>query len=608
MLHRICKECGKPFDTPYSRKMFCDDPHYRVCEGCGKKFLVPPNKLSVVTKVCSEECRRIVIGRASKSRQPTIDKICDACGLPFKALSVTQRFCDREHKLTCQYCGKEFVANLQQLISGTKTCSKACRYALSSQTLSQDPEVTAERVKQHQQVMMERYGVDNPMKLPEVVAKAQATCQEKYGESSFTKTAEFIEKTIATNRRRRGVDWAQQDESVKERSKATCLARYGVDNAGKVGAFIVDKMAHPERLDKLMEFRQNPRAFTTKYFITKPTLEELAVMCGIRASSVGEILQKAECSDVVRYTFSIMEDAVYNFLRASLGEDIEIIQNTHKVIKPYELDVYIPSKHFAIECNPTVTHNSSLAGFGWGDKPKPRGYHKMKTDMCEAAGVHLFHLFGYDWWHHQEACKSMILNQLGCTANKLYARKLAIREVSDPVAVEFLNQNHRQGAAHSKVRLGLYDGEQLVSLMTFSKMRATIGTGKEDLADCWELVRFCSVLNTSVVGGASKLFTHFVRTYAPNRIRSFSDRAHTRGGLYESLGFVKVRVSDPGYTWVHLKTERAFARNNAQKQNICKFLNDDTLDLTKSETELMVSHGFVQVFDSGTITWEWRNT
>ena len=607
MLHRICKECGQPFDTPYSRKLFCDAPHYRVCEGCGEKFLVPPNKLSSVTRTCSEACRRAVIGYASKSREPTVNKVCDACGFPFKALSVTQRFCSREHKLTCQYCGKEFVANLQQLASGTKTCSKACRYALSVQTLLKDSEVTAARVRQQQQVMMDRYGVDNPMKLPEVVAKAQATCREKYGEVSFTQTRQYIEKTTATNRSKRGVDWVQQDPTVREKSKATCMERYGVDNAGKAGAFIVDKMPHSEKLETLMEFHADPRVFVTKHFATKPTLDELSRMCGIRASSVGEILQKADCSDVVAYTFSVMEDSVYSFLRSSLGEDIEILQNTYKVIKPYELDIYIPSKHFAIECNPVVTHNSSLPGFGWDDKPKPRGYHKMKTDMCEAAGVHLFHLFGYDWWHHQEVCMSMILNQLGCTKNKLYARKLEVRMVPDPIAMEFLNNNHRQGGVHSKVRIGLYDGDSLVSLMTFSKMRTTIGTGKEDLADCWELVRFCSVLNTSVVGGASKLFTHFVRTYSPKRIRSFSDRAHTQGGLYESLGFVKVRTSDPGYMWVHLKTEWAFARNNAQKQNICKFLNDDTLDLTKSETELMVSHGFVQVFDSGTITWEWRS-
>lgn len=135
-----------------------------------------------------------------------------------------------------------------------------------------------------------------------------------------------------------------------------------------------------------------------------------------------------------------------------------------------------------------------------------------------------------------------------------------------------MNENHRQGAANSSFRLGLYYHGELVSLMTFGKMRNTIGTSKnEDLSDCWELVRFCSKLNTSVVGGASKLFKHFVRTHEPTRIRSFSDRAHTRGTLYHKLGFTELRRCDPGYVWVDLYTDKAYNRYNTQKQNIKKF-------------------------------------
>lgn len=144
--------------------------------------------------------------------------------------------------------------------------------------------------------------------------------------------------------------------------------------------------------------------------------------------------------------------------------------------------------------------------------------------------------------------------------------------------------------------------------MTFSRMRNTIGTDGTDLADCWELVRFCNSKNTVVVGGASKLFKYFIKIYKPKRIRSFSDRAHTSGKLYENLKFVKLRVSDPGYVWVKLNSDKAYSRLNAQKQNIKKFLQDDTIDLSKTETQIMIEHKFVQVFDSGTILWEWKNS
>ena len=200
----------------------------------------------------------------------------------------------------------------------------------------------------------------------------------------------------------------------------------------------------------------------------------------------------------------------------------------------------------------------------------------------------------------------MIRNVLHTTPNIIYARKTKISEVTDSVAMNFLNKNHRQGGAHSKIRLGLFYDEELVSLMTFSKMRLTIGAGKHIESNCFELVRFCNKINTNVVGGASKLFKHFIDKYQPKEIRSFSDRAHTRGSLYSVLGFQYDHTSDPGYMWVDVKTDKGFARNNAQKQNIKKFLHDDDIDLNKTEVQIMKEHNFVQVFDSGINLWVWR--
>lgn len=143
--------------------------------------------------------------------------------------------------------------------------------------------------------------------------------------------------------------------------------------------------------------------------------------------------------------------------------------------------------------------------------------------------------------------------------------------------------------------------------MTFSRMRNSIGTGHEDLSECWELVRFCSKLNTTVVGGADKLFQYFIKLMNPQQVRSFSDRAHTRGTLYEKLGFHEVRRSTAGYVWVNVASDVAYNRVNAQKKNIRKFLHDESIDIdSKSEKEIMESHGYVRVYDSGTITWEWH--
>ena len=61
-----------------------------------------------------------------------------------------------------------------------------------------------------------------------------------------------------------------------------------------------------------------------------------------------------------------------------------------------------------------------------------------------------------------------------------------------------------------------------------------------------------------------------------------------------------------GYVWVDELTDIAYNRVNAQKHNLKKFLNDDNIDLTKTEAQIMEEHGFVRVYDSGVITWQWN--
>ena len=58
---------------------------------------------------------------------------------------------------------------------------------------------------------------------------------------------------------------------------------------------------------------------------------------------------------------------------------------------------------------------------------------------------------------------------------------------------------------------------------------------------------------------------------------------------------------------MNLTNDIPYHRINAQKQNIKKFLKDDNIDLSKSERQIMTEHNFVRVFDSGTITWEWKS-
>ncbi|MBR4316364.1 MAG: hypothetical protein IKP65_05310 [Alphaproteobacteria bacterium] len=62
----------------------------------------------------------------------------------------------------------------------------------------------------------------------------------------------------------------------------------------------------------------------------------------------------------------------------------DIIENDKTMIKPYELDIYIPEKQVAIEFDGIYWHN---------EENKPKNYHLMKTELCEEKGIHLIHIF-----------------------------------------------------------------------------------------------------------------------------------------------------------------------------------------------------------------------
>lgn len=122
-----------------------------------------------------------------------------------------------------------------------------------------------------------------------------------------------------------------------------------------------------------------------------------------------------------------------------------------------------------------------------------------------------------------------------------------------------------------------------------------------------ELTRFCTRLNTTCVGGASKLFKYFIENYHPSKVISFSDRSNTSGNVYNILGFEFDSYVDPGYVWVNLRTDVAYNRVMCQKRNLPKLFNEDIDIESKTESQIMEDHGFAKVYNSGLIKWIYRS-
>lgn len=489
------------------------------------------------------------------------------------------------------------------------------------------PTQSEEVKEQIKQTNLNKYGTTNPASSPDIRSKIVITSRKKYGASSYFaselgkseikksvqekygvdnvfQAAETKDKIKDTLQDKYGVDNPMKSEELKKKAQDTNVARYGDVWWGSSETGIKARMSDPSKYNEFIKFTSNVEDYL-KQFEEAPTYYQLALKLGVTTTAVSKYVLESGCQSYISYNKSTMEQEVYDFLK-SIDPDIDIIRNDRTRIAPMELDLYLPEHNLAIECNPTYTHNSSKPTH-WVGGVVPKNYHQMKSRKARDAGINLFHVFGYEWSNHKEIVESMIRNRLGKNTHKLYARDLEIKEVSFDEANSFLLNNHILGQTSARIRYGLYDGEELVSLMCFNKPRYTMGYHKEYSENTWELSRFCSLLNTNVVGGASKLFKHFLDSAKPDLVISFSSLSDTTGSVYEILGFKQEAEVDPGYVWVSIKTDVAYNRASCQKRLLPKLLNEADLDIeNQTEDEIMESHGFVKVYNSGLIRWIYR--
>lgn len=261
-------------------------------------------------------------------------------------------------------------------------------------------------------------------------------------------------------------------------------------------------------------------------------------------------------------------------------------QKDRSILNGKELDAYFKDKKVAIEVNGMFWHSE--------EQGKDRDYHLQKTKGCEAQGIKLFHFFDSELVEKQDICESMINNALGNTT-KIYARNCEVSEISAKEAREFCIENHIQGACIDKVRFGLfYDGE-LVSVMTFGKSRY-------DKQYEWELLRFCSKVGLSIVGGASRLLNAFKLSYNPKSLISYGNRrwCNFKSNVYDALGFEYKKETLPNYFYV--KDKKVYNRQNFQRHKLNKAFGYDFNPIL-TENEIMGLYGFSRVYDCGNLVY-----
>lgn len=442
---------------------------------------------------------------------------------------------------------------------------------------------------------LERYGVETPLASAELRAKGIETCREKYGTDHPMQSTEIQDKVRATNLERYGYEVSSQAPETKEKAKQTNIDRYGCECPIREQKFARVIAENPEVIsirtddttkDIIYTCRCSHPGTCTK--CTEKVYEITSNLYWNRKNSGTEpcttLLPRGSASA------STLEIKVREWLD-ELG--IEYITNTRSIIPPHEIDIYIPSHQIGIEVNGCYWHSDLV-------RTNP-DYHINKFRDAQEAGIRLYQIWE-DWLVHKpDIIKSMLTNWLGLNEHHLGARECVLKEVGSDEAKEFLDRNHIQGSTRASVVLGLYTDSgagDLVSLMTFSKARFVGGK------DSWELVRFCSHQGTSVVGGASRLLKHFIRTYQPGSIYSYSSCDISAGDLYKSLGFTSSGKISTSYWYIRPETFERFHRSSFTKSAIVARGWKDRVDSSWTEKEVMDQRGFIRIYDGGTIRWD----
>ena len=300
------------------------------------------------------------------------------------------------------------------------------------------------------------------------------------------------------------------------------------------------------------------------------------------------ILRGCSCPKCSKSGVSKAEKEIYNFIKSNIEE--EVIENLN-ILDGKEIDIYIPDLKIGIEYNGLYWHSELY---------KENNYHLDKLELAKSKGIRLIQIFEDEWLNKKEIVKSRLLNILGKTQNRIYARKCEIREISSKECRKFLDENHIQGFTSGKIYLGLYNECALVSCMVFGGQNLSVRGKSNGGGD--ELNRFCNSLNTTVIGGASKLMKYFIKNYNPQNVISYADRRWSEGELYEKIGFDFKDIIKPNYTYFK-KNSRDIIRHNKYKFRI-KNLNKKFNIENKTEREAMKELEYLRIYDCGKIKVE----
>lgn len=499
---------------------------------------------------------------------------------------------------TSDVCANGKQKTFKSVQDGWRGCGKAktcmCVAHAVSVAVSATKQAATEEEKQiindrRKATNLARYGVENSGQTQTAREAHQAFYDDAH------KVAAQIAQQTTTMLSRHGVANAAHLDSVVEKKKATNLARYGVENpmqnadiakkSGRTRADIWD----PEAIRSL-NFKKFVRKCQDDWNVVPLIAEEdycgmyplpkmtfQCLECGHteeRKMDYGRVPICKICNPPeVKYE-SQEEVEVREYIKTIYDGAIRI--RDRSIINPYELDIVLPDLGIAIEYCGLYWHSELAGGKKWN-------YHEKKMKIANAAGLRLITIFSDEWLLKKDIVKSKLRALVQKDQNSIGARQCTVKEITRSHAKGFHDQYHIQGSPRRlKTNIGLFYNDMLVAVGSFNTTRNEV-----------LLSRFSS--SRQVIGGCSKILSHYLKNHPCNAIVSFADLRWSTGRMYNRMGFTECGRVPPMQEYVGSGYTRRFNKRSLSKHKI------NITDQSLTEWQAVQELGYDRIWDCGKI-------
>jgi len=295
-----------------------------------------------------------------------------------------------------------------------------------------------------------------------------------------------------------GVSHPMEIDGVKDKIKNTCLEKYGVEHPMQTD-LVKNKIRETFKEKGIAKFHEGKYTY------------EWAKKLGVAHSTMKVWIRKYGFEQAVKMDKrqTAIESCIANFL-----DEINVKYEQRKIDNLFP-DFIIDNHMLIIETDGLYWHSDAINN----DKQ----YHKFRQKKFAEHGYDTLFFREDEINNKFEIVKSIILNKLNMTENRVGARKCKVKEVDSVTRRKFLEDNHLMGKGRGKA-FGLYYKDELVCIMQYVNIK-----------DYVEISRFCPKRNWQIVGGLSRLLSKI----DSDKIITFIDRRYGSGKYLTNLGFAK---------------------------------------------------------------------